>query len=100
MASAAVAIFETVRGHEAPAAIMGGLAMLFYVIFETRIQKAHFGQLSNLLAFFGLPMFALLLLRSYIHYKVRKSVTWKGREYPVQQPVEGLSKNGLPDPEG
>jgi hypothetical protein len=87
--STAVAIFEAVRGHGVPAAVMAVLASLFYVVFETRIQKAHFGQLSNLLAIFGLPIFALLLLRSYIHYKVRKSVTWKGREYPVKQPVEG-----------
>ncbi len=87
--SAAIGIFEAVRGHGAPAAVMAGLASLFYVIFETRIQKAHFGQLSNLLAILGLPIFAILLLRSHIHYKVRKSVTWKGREYPVKQPVEG-----------
>ena len=37
----------------------------------------------------GLPVFSLLLLRSHIHYEVRKSVTWKGREYAVKQPVEG-----------
>jgi hypothetical protein len=86
---AATAIFEAVRGHGAPAAVMGALALLFYSFFEARIRKAHFGEFSNLVALFGLPVFALLLLRSHIHYKVRKSVTWKGREYPVKQPVEG-----------
>jgi glycosyltransferase involved in cell wall biosynthesis len=89
VASAAVAIFEATHGHGVAAAIMAMLAFLVYGSFEARIRKANFGELSNVLAFFGLPIFTLLLLRSHIHYKVRKSVTWKGREYAVKQPVEG-----------
>ncbi len=89
VAGAAIAIFEAVRGRGVPAAILAMLAALVYGSFEARVRKAHFGDLSNVLAFFGLPIFALLLLRSHIHYKVRKSVTWKGREYAVKQPVEG-----------
>ncbi|MDP9268822.1 MAG: glycosyltransferase family 2 protein [Acidobacteriota bacterium] len=87
--SAAVAAFELQRGRVAPAALLAVVAIMFYSFFFTRIRRAHFGWASNLLALFGLPVFSLLLLRSHIHYKVRKSVTWKGREYAVKQPVEG-----------
>ena len=87
--TAAVAAFELGRGRVAPAALLAVVAIMFYALFLARIRQAHFGAGSNLLAVLGLPLFSLLLLRSHIHYKVRKSVTWKGREYAVKQPVEG-----------
>ena len=87
--SAGVAAFELCRGRVAPAALLAVVAIMFYAFFLTRIRKAHFGWTSNLLALFGLPVFSLLLLRSYIHYNVRKTVMWKGREYAVKQPMEG-----------
>ena len=87
--SAGVATFELTRGRVATAALLAVVAVMFYSLFLARIRKAHFGGLAELLALFGLPIFATLLLRSHIHYKVRKSVTWKGREYDVKQPVEG-----------
>jgi len=54
--------------------------IVFFVYFFRRIAKAHFDWLSNGLAIFGLPLFAILLLNSDISHK-RGSVRWKGREY-------------------
>ncbi len=53
-------------------------ALLFFAFFFRRIRKAHFDWLSNVLAIFGLPLFALLLLNSDISHK-RGTVSWKGR---------------------
>ena len=61
----------------APSAIVDSIALFF---FYRRIRRAHFDWLSNALAVFGLPLFAVLLLRSDISHK-RGSVKWKGREY-------------------
>jgi hypothetical protein len=47
-----------------------------------RVRKAHFGLLNEALSPLGLPLFALLLLRSRLHYRWRKQVRWKGRTYP------------------
>jgi glycosyltransferase involved in cell wall biosynthesis len=87
--SAAVAGFELHQGRVAPAAMLAMITLMFYSLFLVRIRRAHFGWVSNVLALVGLPLFAILLLRSHIHYKVRKSVSWKGREYPVKRSVEG-----------
>lgn len=54
--------------------------IVVFVYFIKRIRKAHFDWLSNTLAIFGLPPFAILLLNSDISHK-RGSVSWKGREY-------------------
>ena len=54
------------------------LAVLYF--FYHRIRRAHFDWLSNILAIFGLPLFAILLLNSYISHK-KGSVDWKGRRY-------------------
>jgi cellulose synthase/poly-beta-1,6-N-acetylglucosamine synthase-like glycosyltransferase len=56
-------------------AFAGGVVTVFFL---RRIRRAHFDWLSNALAIFGLPLFSLLLLRSYISHK-RGSVQWKGR---------------------
>jgi hypothetical protein len=45
-----------------------------------RIHKAHFPWGANILAFFGLPLFSYLLLRSKLSYR-RGKVSWKGRTY-------------------
>jgi len=55
------------------------LALLLFLFFR-RIRWAHFDWLSNLLALFGLPLFSLLLVNSYISHK-RGKVSWKGRVY-------------------
>jgi len=56
------------------------LLAIFLFFFFRRIRRAHFDWRSNLLAIFGLPLFAVLLLNSYISHKSGK-VRWKGRVY-------------------
>ena len=53
--------------------------------FARRIRRAHFAWDANLVAVAGLPIFALLLVNSFIHYELRRSVTWKGRSYSIPQ---------------
>jgi len=55
----------------------------FIAQFGRRIRQAHFAWDANLVAVLGLPLFSLLLLHSYIHYRVFRKVTWKRREYTV-----------------
>jgi hypothetical protein len=64
-------------------AINGLLAVTLGGNFLRRIFRAHFDWLSNLLAIFGLPLFTILLLNSYISHK-KGSVRWKGRMYGTQ----------------
>jgi glycosyltransferase involved in cell wall biosynthesis len=54
------------------------LVMLYF--FFRRIGRAHFDWQSNVVAIFGLPLFAILLLNSYISHK-EGWVYWKGRQY-------------------
>lgn len=62
-------------------AIIGGTATIaLYALIFKRIKRAHFSWRSNLLAFFGLPLFAYLLLCSKLSYK-RGKIEWKGRSY-------------------
>jgi glycosyltransferase involved in cell wall biosynthesis len=61
-------------------AINGGIALTLIFFFYRRIRRAHFDWVSNLVAVFGLPLFALLLLNSYISHK-RGTVRWRGRVY-------------------
>lgn len=62
-------------------------AGVFYLRFFLRIRAAHFSWRANLMAIFGLPLFAALLLRSYLHARVRGAVTWKGRRYTHSEPI-------------
>jgi cellulose synthase/poly-beta-1,6-N-acetylglucosamine synthase-like glycosyltransferase len=68
----------------------------FLVPFENRIRRAHFDWLSNSLAIFGLPLFAILLLNSDTSHK-RGSVRWKGREYGGAVGAAKPSASGEPD---
>jgi glycosyltransferase involved in cell wall biosynthesis len=61
-------------------------AVVFYINFILRIRRAHFSLVANLMAFFGLPLFVSLLIRSYIHSHMRGEVTWKGRTYRQSAP--------------
>jgi glycosyltransferase involved in cell wall biosynthesis len=58
--------------------VSGAIAVVLLVFFFRRIRRAHFDWLSNALAVFGLPLFTVLLLRSYISHK-QGVVRWKGR---------------------
>ena len=61
-------------------AINGLLVTVLLFFFFRRIRRAHFDWMSNSVAIFGLPLFAILLLNSYISHKSGK-VRWKGRVY-------------------
>ena len=52
-----------------------------WIAFLGRIRRAHFGAWENDLALFGLPVFALLLVRSQRHHGRGGSVEWKKRMY-------------------
>jgi hypothetical protein len=69
------------------AAVAGLIAISFWLLFVRRVRRAHFDWLSNALAVFGLPFFAVLLLNSDISHK-RGSVRWKGREYAPEKAEE------------
>ena len=47
----------------------------------TRTRRSNAGALDILLAVFALPLFAVLLVRSWQQVTLTKRVTWKGREY-------------------
>jgi glycosyltransferase involved in cell wall biosynthesis len=51
------------------------------VRFYTRVAKSNFPFVDCLLAPLGLPLFVLLLYRSWFQHKVSKRVSWKGRSY-------------------
>jgi len=61
-------------------AINGLLVAVLLFFFFRRIRRAHFDWMSNPVAIFGLPLFAILLLNSHISHKSGK-VRWKGRVY-------------------
>ena len=71
----------------------GGLLFPALVFaFSRRMKKAHFGWLSIVRGFAGLPMFAYLLLRSQRAYK-RSRFDWKDRTY-VYTPEEVKAMSG------
>ena len=51
--------------------------------FVQRVARAHFGALNTVISVSGLPIFSILLVRSAMQYRWKKSVAWKGRAYPV-----------------
>jgi glycosyltransferase involved in cell wall biosynthesis len=61
-------------------------AAFAYLNFISRVQQAHFSWKANLMAFMGLPIFVLLLVRSHLHSNVRGELTWKGRTYSQSAP--------------
>ena len=46
-----------------------------------RVARAHFPILDSVIAPLGLPLFAFLLLASWMRHRVLHTVTWKGRQY-------------------
>jgi glycosyltransferase involved in cell wall biosynthesis len=49
--------------------------------FYSRVAKSNFSAFDCALSILALPLFCLLLVRSWWHYKVRNHVDWKGRAY-------------------
>ena len=83
----AVTVGVARSGFIVPAALAGAATVGVYLLFLKRIARAHFYWKSNLLGFFGLPLFSYLLLRSRLFYK-RGKIEWKGRSYhPTNESV-------------
>ncbi|HKD86625.1 MAG TPA: glycosyltransferase [Terriglobales bacterium] len=80
VACAAIAVQKGISGDTGIALVAALLAIARYAVFLSRIWRAHFDWLSDALAIFGLPLFAILLLNSDISHR-RGKVRWKGREY-------------------
>jgi cellulose synthase/poly-beta-1,6-N-acetylglucosamine synthase-like glycosyltransferase len=78
-------------------AINGMIGLTLGIFFWQRIRRAHFDWVSNLLAIFGLPLFAILLLTSYICHR-NGSVRWKGRRYGAA--VSHLVRHGIRETTG
>lgn len=53
--------------------------------FFSRVSKSNFPIPDRILALFGIPLFAWLLMRSYIKVRVLKKVEWKGRTYSTRK---------------
>lgn len=51
------------------------------VRFYSRVAKSNFPFVDCLLAPLGLPLFVVLLYRSWFQHRVLKQVSWKGRSY-------------------
>lgn len=49
--------------------------------FFARVAKSNFPATDCALSVFGLPLFAVILVRSWFDHTIRRRVTWKGREY-------------------
>jgi glycosyltransferase involved in cell wall biosynthesis len=49
--------------------------------FYARVGKSNFGLVNCALAPLGLPLFVVLLYRSWFQHRVLKQVSWKGRTY-------------------
>ena len=76
----ALAVTAAIRREPYVLLLAGAEAAALYAMFLRRIRTAHFSWSSNLLAFFGLPVFSYLLWRSQLCHK-QGSVVWKGRVY-------------------
>lgn len=50
--------------------------------FFARVAKSNFPLLDCALTPLGLPLFVVLLYRSWFQHRILKRVSWKGREYP------------------
>jgi glycosyltransferase involved in cell wall biosynthesis len=51
--------------------------------FYARVARSNFPALDCALAIAGIPLFVYLLVRSYIHHRIKKNVQWKGRSIPT-----------------
>ena len=51
--------------------------------FYVRVAKSNFSPLDCALSIFAVPLFSLLLVRSWWQHTVRTEVAWKGRAYPT-----------------
>jgi len=61
--------------------VLGLLWVRTLVRFYGRVAKSNFPFVDCLLAPLGLPLFVLLLYRSWFQHRILKQVSWKGRQY-------------------
>lgn len=52
--------------------------------FYARVAKSNFPAVQCALALAGVPLLTYLLIKSYMHVRVRKVVEWKGRSYSTK----------------
>ncbi len=79
--SLATAVTGLARRDYAVASVALAVTGLLYGLFLRRILRARFPAAANFISFLGLPLFAGLLVRSWLHSRVRGAITWKGRTY-------------------
>ncbi len=53
--------------------------------FYARVAKSNFPFVDCALAPLGLPLFVVLLYRSWFQHRILKRVSWKGRSYAGEQ---------------
>jgi len=92
-ALAVVAALALTRGKLVVAFSTVLAAAVLYAGVWRRVRRAHFPGVANLMSFFGLPLFAWLLLRSWLHCKVRGAVAWKGRTYSHSAPDQRVASS-------
>jgi glycosyltransferase involved in cell wall biosynthesis len=51
--------------------------------FYSRVARSNFPAIDCALSILGVPLFVFLLVRSFVHHRVHKAVSWKGRSYPT-----------------
>lgn len=61
--------------------LWGRAALRFY----SRVHRAHFPLVETATSILGIPLFVFLLLRSTLHHRIARQVTWKGRTYPTKR---------------
>ena len=71
----------SLRQHYLSGMILLFLGLVVYGNFLVRILGAHLSWKATVMAILGLPLYSFLLMRSYLHSRVRGMVRWKGRTY-------------------
>jgi len=90
LTAAAFTVAAALLGEKLACVIAAAVTAQWLYLFFRRIGLAHFDWLSDVLALFGLPLFAVLLWNSDIAHK-RGLVRWKGREYAVAKGEGAIS---------
>ncbi len=49
--------------------------------FYSRVARSNFPWFDVAISILGIPLFVYLLIRSFIHHRIKKNVAWKGRRY-------------------
>jgi glycosyltransferase involved in cell wall biosynthesis len=52
--------------------------------FYARVARSNFPPIDVAISILGVPLFAYLLVRSFIRHRIQKNVAWKGRVYNTQ----------------